>query len=95
LNDELVVTIEKIWFIMMQLKVLEEIDKPLDLTCSCCKGRYSASEELLDIVCCFSDFQDMRELSRYMEKLVVDLLVSEHVAQLESLYALICMRLLL
>ena len=49
---------------------------------------YLASEELLEIVCCFLDFQEMRDSPRKIEKPVTDFLVSGQVAQSESLYAL-------
>jgi len=51
------------------------------------RARYSASDELLDMVCCFLDFQDIRDSPKYTEKPVMDLRVSGHVAQSESLYA--------
>ena len=48
---------------------------------------YSASKELLEMVCCFFDFQEIRDSPRYMEKLVTNFLVSGQVAQSKSLYA--------
>jgi len=46
---------------------------------------YSASEELLEIVCCFLDFHAMRELPKKIENPVMDFLVVGHIAQSESL----------
>ena len=48
---------------------------------------YSASKELLEMVCCFFDFQEIRDSPGYMEKPVTNFLVSRKVAQSESLYA--------
>jgi len=42
---------------------------------------YSASQELLDIVSCFFDFQDMREFPRYTLKPVTDCLESLQVVE--------------
>jgi len=41
---------------------------------------YSASDELLDMVCCFLDYQDIRDSPKYTEKPIMDLRVSGHVA---------------
>jgi len=46
---------------------------------------YSASEKLLEMVCCFFDFQKIRDSPRYMEKPITYFLVSGQVAQSESL----------
>ena len=49
------------------------------------RALYSASEELLDMVCCILDFHDTRDSPKKTEKPVRDLLESGHVAQSESL----------
>lgn len=46
---------------------------------------YSASDEDLDTVGCFLDFQEMRLESRKIQYPVTDHLVSRHAAQSESL----------
>ena len=46
---------------------------------------YSASKELLEMVCCFFDFHAMSELPKKTENPVMDFLVVGHVAQSESL----------
>ena len=55
---------------------------------------YSASYELLDIVCCFFYFHEIRDSPKKIEKLVTDFLVFGQVAQLESLYPWSCMEML-
>lgn len=50
--------------------------------------RYSALEELLEIVGCFLDFQDIKESLRKIQKPVTNFLVSLQVAQSESKKAL-------
>jgi hypothetical protein len=47
-------------------------------------ARYSASAEDLETVDCFLYFQDIKELSRKTQKLVMDRLVSTQPAQSES-----------
>jgi len=51
------------------------------------RAQYYASKKLLDMVYCFLDFQEMSDSPKYTEKPVMDLRVSGHVAQIESLYA--------
>lgn len=49
---------------------------------------YFDSVELLEIVVCFLDFQDIRESPYLTRKPVIDLLVFEDAAQLASQYSI-------
>lgn len=51
-------------------------------------ARYLSSEEDRETVACFLDFHETKESPRKMQKSVMDLQVSGHVAQSESLNAL-------
>lgn len=53
-------------------------------------ARYSASVEDRETVGCFLDFQEINELPKNTQNLVIDRLVSGQVAQSESLNALSC-----
>ena len=49
------------------------------------RALYSASDELLEIVCYFFDFQEIRDSPKKIEKPVIDFRESGQVAQSESL----------
>lgn len=49
------------------------------------KGQYSASDDDLEMVGCFFDFQDTIEEPKKMEKSVIDFLVSGQAARSKSL----------
>lgn len=54
------------------------------------KALYSASADDLDTTTCFFDFQLIKESPMNTQKSVIDLQVSGHEAQSESLYPLRC-----